>query len=81
VLGELHIGMREALAVNLRSFGRKVFAMLRRTRKSRPVWREKRLATLSLWAEQHQLPPEPFVRMQAAVLAAFHELEAKGELD
>jgi len=61
--------------------GRKVFGALRRTRKTRPVWREKAMAKLNTWAVSHELPPEPFVRMKQAVIALFAEMGLRGEFD
>ena len=81
VLGELHIGGHAAIAINLKAFGRKLFAMLLRTRNSRPVWRTKQLAALDGWADKHDLPPEPFRHMTAAVIAYFDAAAAHGDLD
>jgi hypothetical protein len=61
--------------------GRKVFGALRRTRKTRPVWREKAMAKLDKWAAEHELPPEPFIRMKQAVTVLFADMEREGELD
>ncbi len=69
------------MAIHLRAFGSKVFGALRRTRKTRPVWRGKAMAKLDLWASQHELPPEPFVLMKQAVIVLFADMERKGELD
>ena len=81
VLGELRIGTRDPLAVNLKTFGRKLFAVLLRTRNSRPVWRTKQLAVLDGWAEKHDLPPEPFQRLKPAVIALFDDMSRRGALD
>jgi hypothetical protein len=54
---------------------------LRRTRKARPVWRDKAMAKLDTWATEHGVPPEPFARMKQAVIALFADMERKGELD
>ena len=61
--------------------GRKVFGALRRTRKTRPVWRKKAMAKLDSWASEHELPPEPFTKMKQTVVVLFAEMERKGELD
>ncbi len=61
--------------------GRKVFVALRRTRKTRPVWRGKAMAKLDGWAVGHELPPEPFTMMKQAVIVLFGEMELRGELD
>jgi hypothetical protein len=81
VLNELHVGASDPMAVHLQNYSRKVFGALRRTRKTRPVWREKAMAKLDLWASEHELPREPFVRMKQAVIALFADMERKGELD
>jgi len=81
VLNELRIGCKEPLAAYLGAYGRKVFAALRRTRKARPVWREKAMAELDNWAAAQGLPPEPFVRMKQAVLSLFVDMERRGEFD
>jgi hypothetical protein len=81
VLNGLHVGSSDPMAVHLRNYGRKVFGALRRTRKTRPVWREKAMAKLDTWAAEHGLPPEPFTRMKQAVIALFAEMELRGELD
>ena len=81
VLNELHVAAKDPVAVHLRNYSRKVFGALRRTRKTRPVWREKAMAKLDTWASQHELPPEPFTRMKQAVIVLFADMERKGELD
>jgi len=81
VLDELHVSSKDNLSIFLKAFGRKVFGALRRTRKTRPVWRNKAMAKLDTWAAEHELPPEPFVRMKQAVIALFAEMERRGELD
>jgi transcriptional regulator with XRE-family HTH domain len=81
VLNELHVAAKDPMAVHLRNYSRKVFGALRRTRKTRPVWREKAIAKLDLWASEHELPPEPFTKMKQVVITLFAEMERKGELD
>jgi len=81
VLNELHVAAKDPMAVHLRNYSRKVFGALRRTRKTRPVWRDKAMAKLDTWAEEHGLPPEPFARMKQVVAALFADMERKGELD
>jgi len=39
------------------------------------------MARLDTWADEHGLPPEPFVRMKQAIVALFADMERKGELD
>jgi len=81
VLNELHVGASDPMAVHLGNYSRKVFGTLRRTRKTRPVWRGKAMAKLDLWATEHELPPEPFARMKQAVITLFADMERRGELD
>ena len=81
VLNELCVGSDTPLAIHLMAYGRKVFGALRRTRKTRPVWRDKAMAKLDSWATEHELPAEPFARMKQAVIALFAEMELRGELD
>ena len=81
VLNELHLAWGDPMAIHLRAFGRKVFGALRRTRKTRPVWRKKAMARLDTWAWEHELPPEPFAKMKQAVIALFARMELRGELD
>jgi len=81
VLNELHVAAKDPMAVHLRNHSRKVFGALRRTRKTRPVWRDKAMAKLDAWAIEHGLPPEPFAAMKQAVVALFADMERKGELD
>jgi hypothetical protein len=81
VLNELHVAAKDPLAVHLRNYSRKVFAALRRTRKARPVWREKAMTKLDNWAIEHGLPPEPFARMKQAVITFCADMERKGEFD
>jgi len=81
VLNEEHIGCGDPLAIHLSTYARKVFGALRRTRKTRPVWREKAMAKLDSWADEHKLPPEPFVKMKQAVMVLFAEMALSGELD
>ena len=81
VLDELHLSSKDNLSIFLKAYGRKVFGALRRTRKARPVWRNKELAKLDAWAAEHELPPEPFARMKQAVIVLFVDMERRGELD
>jgi hypothetical protein len=81
VLNELRVGCKDPLAIHLGAYGRKVFGALRRTRKARPVWRDRAMAKSDNWAIGRGLPPEPFVRMKQAVIVLFADMERKGELD
>jgi transcriptional regulator with XRE-family HTH domain len=78
VLNELHIGWKHTYAVHLRSYGRLVFATLRRVRKARPVWREKALERLDEWPVKRRLDPVPFRRMKEAVMALFEKMKGAG---
>jgi transcriptional regulator with XRE-family HTH domain len=80
VLNELHVGAKDPMAVHLWNYSRKVFGALHRTRKTRPVWRDKAMAKLDSWASEHGLPPEPFATMKQAVVVLFADMERKGEL-
>jgi transcriptional regulator with XRE-family HTH domain len=80
VMNELAIGWKDPLATYLRSYGRKVFGALRRTRKARPVWRAKAMSRLDTWASEHELPSEPFIRMKEAVMELFEKMERAGEM-
>jgi transcriptional regulator with XRE-family HTH domain len=81
VLNELHIGWNDAIAINLRSYGRLVFATLRRLRKARTGWHRKALARLDEWPEKRCLDPAPFRRMKEAVMKLFEKMERAGALD
>jgi transcriptional regulator with XRE-family HTH domain len=81
VLDEFHLSSKDNVFIFLKAFGRKVFGALRRTRRARPVWRDKAMAKLDLWASEHELPPEPFVRMKQAVVVLFAEMERRGEFE
>ena len=80
-LNALHIGLRHTLAIHLRTYGRLVFATLRRLSAARPAWRAKALARLDTWPELYGLPPEPFQRFKTAVSELFDKLERAGNLD
>jgi len=81
VLDELRLSSKDSMSIFLKAFGRKVFGALRRTRKTRPVWRDKAMAKLDTWAAEHELPPEPFAKMKQAVIALFADMERRGELE
>jgi transcriptional regulator with XRE-family HTH domain len=81
VLDELRLSSKDNLSIFLKAFGRKVFGALRRTRKTRPVWRQKAMTKLDEWAAEHELPSEPFARMKQAVMVLFADMERRGELD
>jgi transcriptional regulator with XRE-family HTH domain len=78
VLNELHIGWKDTYAIHLRSYGRMVFATLRRLRKAKPGWREKAFARLDEWPEKRRLDPAPFRRMKEAVVKLFEKMERAG---
>jgi transcriptional regulator with XRE-family HTH domain len=81
VLNELRLSCGSPMAIHLMTYGRKVFGALRRTRKTRPVWRDKAMAKLDSWALEHGLPPEPFTKMKQAVITLFAQIALRGELD
>ena len=81
VLNELHIGWRDTVGMNLRSYGRLVFATLRRLRKARPVWRERALERLDEWPLKYGFDPAPFRRMKEAVMELFERMERAGALE
>jgi hypothetical protein len=81
VLNELHIPWKHTYAVHLRSYGRLVFATLRRLRKARPGSREKALARLDEWPAKRKLEPEPFRRMKEAVMKLFEKMERAGAVE
>jgi transcriptional regulator with XRE-family HTH domain len=80
VLNDLHIGWKHTYAIHLRSYGRLVFATLRRLRRSRPGWRERALAKLDEWPIEHGLEPAPFRRMKEAVMQLFEKMERAGAI-
>lgn len=81
VLSELHIGWRDVDAISLRSYGRKVFATLRRVRKARPLWRQRALEKLDEWPVKKGQDPAPFRRMKEAVTKLFERMEKAGAFD
>jgi hypothetical protein len=80
-LNELHLAWSDTLAIHLRTYGRLVFATLRRLRRSRAVWRRKALSRLDAWPLRWGLETAPFRRMRVAVMEFFEKLERAGELD
>ena len=81
VLNELHIGWRDTVGMNLRSYGRLVFATLSRLRKARPVWRERAFEKLDEWPAKYRVDPAPFRRIKEAVRELFEKMERAGALD
>ncbi len=78
VLNEMHVGWKDPDAIGLRSFGRKVFATLRRLRKARPDRRQKALDRLDEWPVRMGLDPMQAQRMKEAVMELFGEMERAG---
>jgi transcriptional regulator with XRE-family HTH domain len=78
VLSELHIAWNDTIAIHLRSYGRLVFATLRRLRKARPGWRKRALERLDEWPVERGLEPAPFRRMKEAVMKLFEKMERAG---
>ena len=81
VLNELHIGWRDTVGMHLRSYGRMVFATMRRLRKARPAWRERALEKLDEWPARYGVDPAPFRRMKEAVMELSEEMERAGAFD
>jgi hypothetical protein len=79
-MNALALAPSHALAFKLRTFGRMVFAALRRTRSSKPVWRNRALARLDEWPLRWGDDPAPFQRMKAAVTGLFRQMDEAGEL-
>jgi len=79
VFNELKLSCSHDLALKLSTFGRMVFATLRRLRRSRPVWRDKALRKLDEWPLRWGNAPEPFQRMKAAVTELFEQMEQSGQ--
>ena len=78
---ELHLAGSDTRAIHLGTYGRLVFATLRRLRRARPVWREKALAKLDDWPVRMGLDPAPYPRMKGAVMELFEKMERSGALD
>jgi transcriptional regulator with XRE-family HTH domain len=81
VLSELRIGWKDTVGIHLRSYGRLVFATMRRVRKAKPGWRKRALARLDEWPAERELEPEPFRRMKEAVVKLYEKMERAGALD
>ena len=77
----LHLASSHTLAAHLRSYGRLVFAVLRRHRGTQSHWRRKALARLDDWPLRYELGPAPFRRMKVAVMELFEKLERAGGFD
>jgi hypothetical protein len=80
-LDKLHLGWSNSLAIGLRTYGRLVFATLRRHRRATGAWRNKALARLDDWPVRMKLEPGPFLGMKAAVMELFEQMEREGQLD
>jgi len=80
-LGRLGISPRSVPGIGLKTYGRKVFGALRRTRLMRPGWRDKALAKLDGWPARYRLPAEDARRIRDAVTALFNEMVLKGDLN
>jgi transcriptional regulator with XRE-family HTH domain len=81
VLNELRVGWRDPVGIHLRSYGRLVFAALRRLRKARPGWRQRALAKLDDWPVKYGQDPRPFRRMKEAVMELFEKMERAGAVE
>jgi transcriptional regulator with XRE-family HTH domain len=80
-LNRMGINQRSVPGINLKTYGRKVFGDLRRTRLMRRVWRDKALAKLDQWPTRYRLPAAEARRIRAAVTALFQDMARKGNLD
>ncbi|HTW90314.1 MAG TPA: helix-turn-helix transcriptional regulator [bacterium] len=80
VLSRLHIGWDHTVAIHLRSYGRLVFATMRRLRKARPGWRERAHERLDEWPAKYGLDPAPFRQMKEAVMKLFEKMERAGQI-
>jgi len=78
VLNELHIAWKDTVGIHLRSYGRLVFATMRRLRKARPGWKRRALDKLDEWPAEHGLDPTPFRRMKEAVMELFEKMQRAG---
>jgi transcriptional regulator with XRE-family HTH domain len=81
VLNRMHIGWSESSAIGLRSYGRKVFAALRRLRKARSDRRQRTLDRLDEWPVRMGLDPAQSRRMKEAVMELFEKMEMAGALE
>jgi transcriptional regulator with XRE-family HTH domain len=77
-LNEMHIGWRDPSAIGLRSYGRKVFATLRRLRKARPDRRQRALDRLDERPVRMGLDAAQARRMKKAVMELFEKMERAG---
>jgi hypothetical protein len=78
VLNRMHIGWADPSAIGLRSYGRKVFAALRRLRKARPDRRQRTLDRLDEWPVRMGLDPAQSRRVNDAVMKLFERMERAG---
>lgn len=81
VLNELDVAWNNTVAIHLRSYGRLVFATMRRLRKAKPGWRERALERVDEWPAKHGLDPAPFRPMKEAVMELFEKMERARALD
>ncbi len=81
VLSEFRIGCRSWQAIGLLPYGRKIFGILRRTRKKKGKWRQKQLAEADKWPRKYGLPEDAAQRTKQAVIELVKEMEESGELD
>ncbi len=81
VLNKMHIGWAEPSAIGLRSYGRKVFATMRRLRKARPDRRQRALDRLDDWPMRMGLDPTQSRRVKQAVMKLFERMQRAGALE
>jgi len=78
VLNKLHVAWNDTRAIHLRSYGRLVFATMRRLGKARSGWKRRALERLEEWPAKRGLDPAPFRRMREAVSELFEKMVRAG---
>jgi transcriptional regulator with XRE-family HTH domain len=80
LLNKMRIGWADPNAIGLRSYGRKVFAALRRLRKARPDRRQRALNRLDEWPVRMGLDPIQARGVKQAVIKLFERMERAGAI-
>jgi transcriptional regulator with XRE-family HTH domain len=81
IFNDMKLSWGNSLAVNLKTYGRKVFALLMRFRGRKSKWLQKQLAAMDDWPIKYKRQPEPFLRMKQEMIRLFEELRQQGKLD
>ncbi|MBM3330853.1 helix-turn-helix transcriptional regulator [candidate division WOR-3 bacterium] len=81
LLNKMHIGWADPSGIGLRSYGRKVFATLRRLRKARPDRRQRALDRLDEWPVRMGLDPTQARRVKQAMMKLFERMVRSGSVD